>query len=278
MKQIKLVILSLAVIATMSVMSSCTRIDAGNVGLKVSMAGGDKGVSNIKYTTGWNFYMPWATKIVEIPVFVQHKQYDEFEVWAKGGTIFKVHPIVNYQVNASKADSMYQVFRKDLIDIEDGWMKGIVQQTYRDAINTFEPDSLLNNRAIVEAELSKELSKKLHPYFLVSNTTSNLEPDQTLKANIAAKANAVQAALRIENEQKAIKAQAENDILSAKRDSSVQVIAALAEAKSIQVKQDALKQSPQYIDLIKAEKWNGQLPQIVTGGTGGLFLQVPGTK
>jgi len=245
--------------------TSCERINAGHIGLKVNLTGEERGVSNIKYVTGWVWYMPGASEVVEIPTFVQHKNYEEFEVWAKGGTIFKVHPILNYSVNAERADSMYQLFRKDLSDIEEGWLKGIVQQVYRDATNTFDPDSLLNNRAGYEIELAKELQAKLNPYFHVTNTTSGLTPDDALKANIAAKANAVQEKLRIENESKSLEAQAKNDIIAAKRDSSVLVINAQSEARAILLKQEALRQSPQYIELIKAEKWNGALPQYMLG-------------
>ena len=65
MNKIKLGLLTLV---SVLVLASCERIDAGNVGLKINMSGGDRGVSNIKYVTGWVWYTPGATKVVELPV------------------------------------------------------------------------------------------------------------------------------------------------------------------------------------------------------------------
>ena len=52
------------------------------------------------------------------------------------------------------------------------------------------------------------------------------------------------------------------------------VMAAQAEARSITLQQEALQKSPQYVELIKAQKWNGALPQYMLGGSSGLFLNL----
>lgn len=264
-------------IMTSVFVSSCDRIDAGNVGLKVNMSGGDRGVSSIKYVTGWVWYMPGASKVIEVPIFVQHKEYEPLDVYAKGGIQWRVHPSINYQVVSDKADLMYQKFRVDLVTLEDGWMKNVTYQVCRDALNTFDSDSLLNHRELFEAELAKELTKKLAPYFIVSNVTSGLTPPGALTEAIRNKTVAIQNRQSAENQKYVIIAEGETNIAKAKADSTAQVIGAKAEAEVIKVKQEQLKQSPAYIDLIKAEKWNGQLPQIITGG-GNTLMQLPGLK
>lgn len=267
--------LLVALLSVASLITSCERIDSGHVGLKVNMTGGDKGVSNIKYVTGWVWYIPWASKIIEIPVFVQHKEYDPLPVYAKGGIQWTVHPAINYQVNGEQADSMYQKFRVSLGNLEDGWMKNVTYQVCRDALNTFDSDSLLNHRDLFEAEMAKELTKKFYPYFIVSNITSGLTPPDALTNSIAAKTVAIQKAQTAENDKLVAIKQGEANVAEAQAAATVRITEAEAEAKSITLKQEALKQSPQYIDLIKAEKWDGKLPQIVTGGNGGLFMQLP---
>jgi hypothetical protein len=49
---------------------------------------------------------------------------------------------------------------------------------------------------------------------------------------------------------------------------------ALAEARSITVKQEALQKSPQYVELIKAERWDGKLPVYQFGSGTGVMLQM----
>lgn len=42
-------------------LSSCERIDAGHVGLKVNYYGSNKGVSDVTEVTGWQFYWPLSS-------------------------------------------------------------------------------------------------------------------------------------------------------------------------------------------------------------------------
>jgi hypothetical protein len=251
------------------------RIDAGHVGIKVNMTGGDKGVSKTEYVTGWVFYMTPFTRVYEFPTFQQHKDYDAFEVPSKGGTIFTVKPSFNYNVNAGNVGEMFQTFRVSVKQLEEGYIRNAVFVATREAMNTYTVDSLLNNVSNFDGEVYKRLNEKLKPFFTVSQFTSGLKPDEALTKTISAKAQTIQEALRIENQQRAIKAQVENDLLEASRDSAVKVKAAHAEALSIQLQQDALRQSPQYVELIKAQKWNGALPVYMMGSGGNTFMQLP---
>ena len=49
----------------------CKRICAGHVGIKVNMAGGQRGVEDFPTITGWIFYLPFLTQVVEYPTFMQ---------------------------------------------------------------------------------------------------------------------------------------------------------------------------------------------------------------
>jgi len=249
----------------------CERIDAGNVGIKVNNAGGERGVSKTEYVTGWVFYSRFISRIYEFPTFQQHKEYDPFVVPSKGGTIFTVHPSFNYNLNPGEVGSMFQTFRLPLNLLEEGYLKNAVSVTIREVTNTFTVDSILNNLSLYDAAIVNGLNKKLAPFFTVSTFTSGLQPDEKLAATIAAKADAIQQALRIENEQKAIKAKAENDIIEARRDSAVLVINALSEARAIREKQNAL--TAEYVEYQKILKWDGKLPQ-VQSGSGGIMLQL----
>jgi regulator of protease activity HflC (stomatin/prohibitin superfamily) len=252
----------------------CERIDAGCVGIKVNMAGGDKGVSKTEYVTGWQFYARPLTRIYEFPTYQQHKEYEPFAVPTKGGTIFTVHPSFNYNLNAGNVAEMFTTFRLPLSQLEDGYLKNAVTVSIREVTNTFTVDSILNNLGAYDAAVFSKLNEKLHPFFTVSTFTSRLEPDEKLRDVISAKAQTIQETLKLENEQKKIVVQAENDIISARRDSTVKVVNAQAEAKAISLQQQALQQSPQYVELIKAQKWDGKLPQYQLGGGTGLFLNM----
>lgn len=249
----------------------CERIDAGHVGIKVNNSGGDRGVSKTEYVTGWVFYNRVNSKIYEFPTFQQHKEYDPFTVPSKGGTIFTVHPSFNYNVNAGEVGNMFQTFRLSLPNLENGYLSNAVRVTIREVTNTFTVDSILNNLSIYDGAIVTSLNSKLHPYFLVSTFTSGLTPDEGLSKTIVAKAQALQEAMQLENEQKKIKVKAENDIIEAHRDSAVAVINAKGEAAAIREKQNAL--TPEYVEYQKVLRWDGKLPT-VSGTGGGIMLQM----
>ena len=68
--------LLVAAILGIASLSSCSRIDAGHVGLQVNYYGTDKGVSDVVEVTGTVFYSPFSSYIVKIPTFVKTKDYE----------------------------------------------------------------------------------------------------------------------------------------------------------------------------------------------------------
>lgn len=246
----------------------CERIDAGSVGIKVNMTGGSQGVAKTEYVTGWCFYWKLAQKVYEFPTYQQHKEYDPYEVPAKGGTMFTVHPTFNYNLNAGEVGNMFQRYRLSLGSLENGFIKNSMTTAIREVTNTFTADSILNNQAGYDAAIYNKLNKELAPYFQVTQFTANLIPDPNLKASIINKAKAVQDAQAARAQQDVTRANAEIEIINANKDSAIKVKGANAEALSIRVKQDALRESPQYVELIKAQQWDGKLPQTIIGGNG----------
>jgi hypothetical protein len=278
MKNLKIAIRIAIVIGILligSLFIGVERINAGHIGLRENLAGGNKGISKIEYVSGWQFYLKTATKIHELPVRLQQAEFEPFNIQAKGGTVLTLHPAFNYALNPGEAANALQRLGSSAItDPANGVIKTALLAALREATNTFTVDSILNNVAIFDAAVTEDLNKKLAPYFTVNQLTTGTIPDESLRGSIAAKAKAVQEALRIQSEQAAIKAQVENDLLEASRDSAVKVKGALAEAKSIQVVQEALKQSPQYVEKIKAERWNGALPTYMFGGGSTPFINI----
>jgi hypothetical protein len=65
----------IALVLIFTMFAGCERIDAGHVGVKVNLYGDGKGVDDVTEVTGWVFYNPISTKIVEFPTYVQHKEY-----------------------------------------------------------------------------------------------------------------------------------------------------------------------------------------------------------
>jgi hypothetical protein len=273
-KTIILIAIAVITIFLLVAFVGCERIDQGNVGLRVNQTGGDKGQAKVQDASGWQIYLRGATRIFEYPVFQLHKEYDPIDVPALGGYVLTVHPMFNYNIAPDKVKEMFQKFRVDTSGLTNGFIKTAMLSTMREITNTFTVDSILNNLSIYDAKIQEDLNRRLFPYFIVSQFTSNLKPDPKLVQSIQAKAQAIQNAITTEYQQRQIRANAENEIVVARKDSTIKIIRALSEARDIQLKQDVLRQSPQYIEYIKWSRWNGEFPKTMLGSNTNTLLSL----
>ena len=263
---------------TIFLISSCERIDAGHVGVKVNMYGSGKGVGDVTECTGWVFYNPLTTKIYEFPTFMQHKEYKKLEeidnsfvVNSKDGSEFHVSPIINYAVEREKVPYIFAKYRRELGDIEDGFLKTTIYDAFRMTANAYTAEELISNRQIFETRVRATLDANLlKEGFIISQLTSNLIYPETFKRAIEAKNNAVQTALTAENQVKTAEAQAKIKVATAQGNAEAMLTAAKAEAEANRMKQVTL--TPLLLQLEWINKWNGVLPSTQLGaGTNMLY-------
>jgi len=256
--------------------TGCERIDAGHVGVKVNLYGDGKGVDDVTEVTGWVFYNPISTKIVEFPTYVQHKEYkatmedgkvvsdESFVINSKDGSEFHVSPLLNYSVKREKVPYIFNKYRVTLGQIEEGFLKTAVYDAFRVVANSYTADELISNRELFEIKVRKNLEEHLAPEgFVLAQFTSNLVYPATFKNAIEAKNNAVQKALTAENEVKTAEAQARIKVATAEGEAKAMLTSAKAEAESNRLRQQTL--TPLLLQQMWIEKWNGGLPSTMLG-------------
>jgi regulator of protease activity HflC (stomatin/prohibitin superfamily) len=252
--------------------TGCERIDAGHVGVKVNMYGDGKGVDDVTEVTGWVFYNPISTKIVEFPTYVQHKEYkkieegvdESFVVNSKDGSEFHCSPMVNYAVKRERVPYIFSKYRVTLDKIEEGFLKTSIYDAFRVVANSYTADALISNRQEFEIKVRKVLEIQLAPEgFSLQQFTSNLVYPETFKRAIEAKNNAVQSALRAENEVKTAEAQAKIKVATAAGNAQAMLTSAKAEAEANRLKQQTI--TPMLLQLEWVNKWDGQLPNTMLG-------------
>ena len=261
-----LVLLGL-VFASLFLVNSCERIDAGHVGVKVDMYGSGKGVNDVTECTGVVFYNPITTKIYEFPTFIQHKEYKEensFVVNSKDGSEFSVSPIMNYSVQREKVPAIFAKYRRSLEEIEEGFLKTAVYDAFRLATNKYTADGLIGNREIFEIEVRRLLEAQLlKEGFVINQFTSNLVYPDSFKKAINAKNNAVQSALMAENKVKQAEAEAKIKVATANGNAEALLANARAEAESNRLRQQTL--TPMLLQQQWIEKWKGNVPTTQLG-------------
>jgi regulator of protease activity HflC (stomatin/prohibitin superfamily) len=251
----KLIILLLAA----SAMYSCTRIDAGYEGILIKQYGTEKGVQDVTLVTGRVTYNPWSEDIEQIPLFVQTQDYEAFSVNAKDGSVFTVDPTISIKVIQGTGPTIYKKYRKEIAEIIQVTIYNYVKDAFRIQFNKYTTDDITSKREEFENAVQVYLVAQLEKEgFHLEQLTSGLKYPEIIVKAIDAKNEAVQNAMKIENQVKAAEAQAKIKIANANGEAQALVIQAKADAEANRLRQASL--TTLLVQQQFIEKWNGVLP------------------
>jgi regulator of protease activity HflC (stomatin/prohibitin superfamily) len=250
---------------------SIEKIDSGYKGLKVSLVGSQRGVTNYQYKTGWVVYNTWTEQVLEFPTYQQHIEYDDQVVITKGGFSATIKPTFNYSLREINIGDMFVNLRLDIKQVEQGWLKNAIVGAVNDEANKWEVDSIFSHRQEFEAAIVTECNKRLTKWFIVSQLRTNITPPEALQEAIIAKTKAIQQAEASEQQALTAIAEGKRKVAVARADSAETIINAKASALAIELKQQKI--TPMYIEYLKAQAWDGKLPTTVAGSSG-TFLNI----
>jgi regulator of protease activity HflC (stomatin/prohibitin superfamily) len=261
----------ITIIASIAQPFAIEKVDSGYKGIKVSLVGSQRGVTNYQYKTGWVVYNTWTEQMLEFPTFQQHIEYDDQQVITKGGFPATIKPTFNYSLKESNIGDMFVNLRLDVKQVEQGWLKNAIIGAVNDVANTWEVDSIFGHRQQFEASIVAECNVRLAKWFNVSQLRTNITPPEALQEAIISKTKAIQQAEASEQQALTAIAEGKRKVAVARADSAETIINAQAAALAIKIKQNQL--SPLYIEYLKAQAWDGKLPRTVAGN-GGTFLNI----
>jgi regulator of protease activity HflC (stomatin/prohibitin superfamily) len=294
----------LLVVVALSVLwlSGCTRVEAGHVGLEIKLAGTQRGVQDIPIRTGWVFYNPLGTTIIEYPTYVQTATWtkDSDEIHEGSSTnnerlYFTSKDQLNlggdfslsYSIQADKAAHFYVTFRtEDLKTFTHGYMKNVVRDSVNSAASQFTAEEINGPRkeeflAMGRKIISDEMAK-FGVQIVQFGLTGQPELPPQLQNAIVAKNTAVQLAQQAENELRKTQAEAAKQVAQAEGEAKAKVAYAEGEAKANATLANSV--TDRLLTLRKLDiqqeavrKWNGSVPQIQGGGSasGSLNIIVP---
>lgn len=281
----------LALCATL-LLSACDNVPAGYVGVKVDKYGDDRGVQAEvlkpgRYFTGIN------TTIFEFPTFTQTDKWQEkssadekapnqsITFQASGGIAVNTDIGISFHVDPANVPKVFQKYRRGIDEISDNFLRNMV----RDELNTlgikYDVESL---QGTGKEDLLKHVEANVKAKAAEIGVTvedlsylSGLRFPGNVVAAINAKIQATQDAMRIENEVRQTKAQAEKQVVSAE----AQVKVAEAEARAMKLRGDALRANSDVLRIKELDnqaeaikKWDGKLPTYSGGNAPVPFISV----
>ncbi len=256
-------IFSIAALAALS--TSCARIDSSEIGIKFQKYGlTDQGVISAVPVSGYVLYNPLTTGIYTLDGKIRNVDYKPFEVQAKGGGKFMADVYFAYRLRRDAGVSYFAKYRRPLSEIERTTLNTYVIECYKTLIGSYTPEEAVNIRIEIEQRATEILKAKFSENgFELDEFVGTIIPPASLTATIDAKNEAVQVALRAENEVALAEAEAKISIAKAKGEADALKIKADAEAYYNRTIANSI--TPSLIQYQYAERWNGILPT-TTGG------------
>ena len=176
-----------------------------------------------------------------------------------------VHTAValNYHLDPS---SVYVLFGEIGEDYEERIIRPSIQEVVKSVTAKYIAEDMIKNREAVKNDIREHLKTRLADSYIVMDDLSitNFDFSEELNKAIESKVSAEQNALREQNNLRVVQFQAQQ-----------KVEAARGEAESIRIINAELDKSPQYVNLLMIQKWNGVMPLALGSNT---LLSITGGK
>lgn len=260
-------------------LSACTTIGPGHVGIVVDKIGGSKGVQDVTTKTGFTFYNPFSTSIFEYPTFVQsyvwthdtkegNDKNEEITVTTKDQMTVAMDVNIAYSLIVEKVPAFYIKFRSDDISqFTHGFLRSVTRDCFNEYAGKYGVEQLMGDNAqfIKDARACTQR--------LVVKYGVNLEqlgiigaprPPQGVINAINAKVGATQLAMQKQNEIVQAEADAKKTIAKAEGDAQSTLTRAKAQAEANKILAQSL--TAELVEYRKIDRWNGQLPMYTGGG------------
>ncbi len=231
--------------------------------------------TEVHYGDGMHFVLPWNDMII---YDIRQKTIDQqMEVLDKNGLEVRIDLSLTYAPTKGQTGIIHNETGRSY---EEVLVIPQIRSVTREIIGRYTAEELYSTkRDVLQTEIEDMVNTNLNPSHI--SVKYALVRDVGLPELIARSIEQKE-----EQEQKNLLAQkkkveainlAAAQIEKARGDSSAQVIRAAAEAEMIRLKQAQLERSPNYIELVKAQQWDGSYGTGNVYGEGiSLFKSLPG--
>ena len=268
-------------------LAACSYVPAGNVGIKVNLLGGEKGVESEVLGVG-RYWVGWNEELYVFPTFMQNY------VWTAGvdegspndesisfqtadGMTANADIGISYSIDPEKVSIIFQTYRRGVEEITDTFLRNMV----RDALvkqSSNKPIEYVYGAGKSEllASVQKDVADQVAPLGINIGKIywiGEIRLPPTVIDSINAKNAATQMAQQRQNEVAQAKAEADKKIEDARGEAESILRVAEAQAKANKLLAESL--TTEFVQYQAITKWDGQLPKM-TGSSAVPFIDVTG--
>jgi regulator of protease activity HflC (stomatin/prohibitin superfamily) len=193
----------------------------------------------------------------------------------------KVSLTVRYSITPDRVAEVFEKYSHD--GNLSSYVQTATQEIFKAVTARYTAPDLIAQRSKVSADINSALREKLAQYGaqVINIDMRNFSFSESYMHAINDKVTQEQLRLAAENKLKTVEAEQKQKIAIAEAEAKATIATASAQAESIRLQSQALKQSGEVLDLrrieverVKAEKWDGKLPQNIYAGAPIPFLQL----
>lgn len=261
----------LAVIALIMVLLSHSTVEAGFVGVRYKFGE----VMETGITPGWKWHAPFIERIVSVDTREQVYEVNLTAYTADTQTVENVEIALSWAYDMSQLDRI--ITNIGLGNVESKLLIPNVNSITKNAIGKYKAEGLVQGRSELQESIETELRDMLAPYGinLMAVNVKNIDFEDGFEEAVRLKVEMEQKAQTTRNETALKEEEARQKVIAATAEADAAKVKAEAEAYAIQLIQEQLAKSPEYVELQKIEKWNGEFPQIM-GNTVNPFVTLDG--
>jgi prohibitin 2 len=243
-------------------------VEAGHRGVVLYVGA----VENRVLGEGIHFIIPFAEQVVQLEVRTLKFQAD---ATAASNDLQEVQTTIalNYHISPSQANIIYQQLGADYAD---RIIAPTIQESVKASVAKFNAEELITKRATAKAVIAQSIAHTLGARDIVVETVfiTDFEFSQAFASQVESKVVAFQKYLTEQNNLKAVQVVANQTVVQANATARSNVAKANGESQAIKIITVQLKQSPEYLQWLSINRWNGQMPYALGSGANP-FFQLP---
>lgn len=269
-------------------LAACSKVPAGNVGVKVYLLGGSKGVDTEQLGPG-RYWIGWNEDLYLFPTFTQNYTWTATSGEDRGNESISFQTIeglsvnadigISYHIDPRKVPLVFQKYRKGIDEITDIYLRNMVRDALVTAASSQRIETVYGaGKSNLIAAVEKMVRAQVAPIGIEVERIywiGDLRLPENVTKSINAKIQATQMAEQRRNEVEQAKAEAEKARQTAQGEADAKLTLAKADAESIRIRGEALRDNPSLVELNAVDKWNGVLPTYMFGGNSVPFVSVP---
>lgn len=238
---------------------------------------------------GLGFKWPIISSVVDISVQTQAQLYENILAYSRDQQTAGLTISVNYRLPADQVETIYADFGGASGVVSRLLDRQVLEET-KNVFGRYNAATSIQERERLAAEVQMAIQNAVvGPIVVESVQIENIDFSNAYEDSIEQRMLAEVEVQRVMQNAEREKVNAEITVIQAQAEADAQLARATAEAEAIRIRGEAeaaaieargraLRDNPSLIDLVQAERWNGQLPTTMIPGDTVPFMNMGGAN